>query len=484
VGEVLAGVGGLDEEILALISLREQVDAALVDKVGTFDAGEGYKDDGAFSFATWLRARADITASDAGALARLARSLGSMAATEEAVAAGKVSVAKARLLARVVNDRTRARFDEDEAFLVDTVQGLDLDNTKIFLAQWARRADTDGPDPGDPDRNRALLTSGWNGRFHLDGDFDHVSGATINAVLQAIVDRMHQDGRFNDLGPHNTAGRRLADAVVEMAHRASGRNPDQPAIHPDIVIVVPYHPLSEEPGCGPADGPSPQPAGEQPDPFTGEPNPRPPDGHPEPDIAEPDSPIGAQPNPFGGPAAEVSSLAEAPELLGVGPLTWADLLRVADTATIAALHLDEHGNPNRLSRKHRVDGSLADAIHAAVTDRRPGQPLDLGREQRLANTPQWTVLRWRDRGCVVPGCHRPATWCSAHHLQWWDRDHGPTDLTNLCLVCSHCHHLIHDHGWTIHHDDERTWHLTRPDGTRVEPTRYLGQPGPRSRPTA
>lgn len=241
VDQVLAGVGGLDEEILALMSLREQVDAALVTRVGVFDAAERYRDDGAFSFATWLRARADITASDGGELARLARSLRSMPDTEAALAVGKLSVAKARLLARVVNDRTRQQFDEDESMLVDTVQGLHLDNAKVVLANWARQADTDGPDPGEPDRNRASLTSGWNGRFHLEGDFDQVSGAELNAVLQALIARMHQDGRFNDLGVHNTAARRLAEALIEMARRASGRNPDQPAIHPEIVIVVPHH---------------------------------------------------------------------------------------------------------------------------------------------------------------------------------------------------------------------------------------------------
>jgi len=42
--------------------------------------------------------------------------------------------------------------------------------------------------------------------------------------------------------------------------------------------------------------------------------------------------------------------------------------------------------------------------------------LDLGRETRLATTPQRRALGLRDRGCVFPGCTRPSNWCQAHHI--------------------------------------------------------------------
>jgi hypothetical protein len=67
------------------------------------------------------------------------------------------------------------------------------------------------------------------------------------------------------------------------------------------------------------------------------------------------------------------------------------------------------------------------------------QPLDVGRATRTVTDAQWKALVVRDGGCVEPGCDRPPGWCQAHHKQWWQRDHGKTDLNNLELRC-HRHH--------------------------------------------
>ena len=44
------------------------------------------------------------------------------------------------------------------------------------------------------------------------------------------------------------------------------------------------------------------------------------------------------------------------------------------------------------------------------------QPLDVGRAQRSFSTAMRRALHVRDRGCVVPGCPRPSSWCEPHHL--------------------------------------------------------------------
>jgi hypothetical protein len=72
--------------------------------------------------------------------------------------------------------------------------------------------------------------------------------------------------------------------------------------------------------------------------------------------------------------------------------------------------------------------------------------LDLGMGQRLFDRGQRLALAHRDRGCVFPGCERPAAWCEAHHLRAWFQG-GPTDLANGCLVCSFHHHLLHGGEW-------------------------------------
>jgi hypothetical protein len=78
--------------------------------------------------------------------------------------------------------------------------------------------------------------------------------------------------------------------------------------------------------------------------------------------------------------------------------------------------------------------------------------------------PEWMVrqLRYRDRGCVFPGCGTTA-FTVAHHLRHWSRG-GPTTLDNLALLCSFHHRLVHEHGWRLRRDGE-VFSWTRPDGT-------------------
>ncbi len=75
-----------------------------------------------------------------------------------------------------------------------------------------------------------------------------------------------------------------------------------------------------------------------------------------------------------------------------------------------------------------------------------GEPLDLGRIKRFVSPGQRRALNLRDRGCSFPGCPRTPKNCHAHHIQHW-ADGGPTDLHNLCLLCSYHHGLIHRSDW-------------------------------------
>ncbi len=84
--------------------------------------------------------------------------------------------------------------------------------------------------------------------------------------------------------------------------------------------------------------------------------------------------------------------------------------------------------------------------------------LDLGREERLATSAQLIALRHRDQGCSFPGCSRPSGWCQAHHVRHW-LDGGPTDLSNLALLCQRHHTIVHQRGYTATiTETEVTWH--------------------------
>ncbi len=54
--------------------------------------------------------------------------------------------------------------------------------------------------------------------------------------------------------------------------------------------------------------------------------------------------------------------------------------------------------------------------------------LDLGRKQRLFSPAQKLAFAERDGGCAWTGCPHPPAYTQAHHIRWWDRDVGRTDL--------------------------------------------------------
>ncbi len=121
--------------------------------------------------------------------------------------------------------------------------------------------------------------------------------------------------------------------------------------------------------------------------------------------------------------------------------------------------------PAKKVRDLACDGEVLPAIFRGAS-----QPLDLGRARRIASPAQRIVLVARDRKCV--GCGASANWCQAHHITPWAVE-GKTDLDNLVLLCSRCHHKVHDDGWRVERASAGRYSLRPP------PTHY-GRP-PRTR---
>ena len=74
--------------------------------------------------------------------------------------------------------------------------------------------------------------------------------------------------------------------------------------------------------------------------------------------------------------------------------------------------------------------------------------IDVGRGKRLVTGPPRRALNARDQHCRWPGCDRPASWCTPHHLQHWAQG-GTSNLANQLLLCSRHHWLVHEGGWQI-----------------------------------
>jgi hypothetical protein len=135
---------------------------------------------------------------------------------------------------------------------------------------------------------------------------------------------------------------------------------------------------------------------------------------------------------------------------------------------------DPNGQPPPEAHHRSGTDGLTARLQAATTllpptlGGAPTQPLEVGRTTRVIQPAQRNALAVRDRGCVFPHCQRPLTWCEAHHLRHWLHG-GPTDLTNLALVCRAHHRAVHEGGWQLQRG---------PDG------RLTATPPPRRHPSA
>jgi hypothetical protein len=79
--------------------------------------------------------------------------------------------------------------------------------------------------------------------------------------------------------------------------------------------------------------------------------------------------------------------------------------------------------------------------------------IDVGRAKRTISGPARKALNVRDRGCTWPGCERPASWTSGHHLKHWFFG-GVNDPPNLTLLCYRHHWMVHEGNWQIVRSDD------------------------------
>jgi hypothetical protein len=117
----------------------------------------------------------------------------------------------------------------------------------------------------------------------------------------------------------------------------------------------------------------------------------------------------------------------------------------------------ENGSPLSAAtmQRHACDASVS-----VITLDRNGEVLDAGRARRTASPQQRRALAVRDKGrCVWPGCERPASWTTAHHVTAWSAL-GPSDVENMMLLCRRHHWLVHEGEWVI---------VATPDGVATLP---------------
>jgi Domain of unknown function (DUF222)/HNH endonuclease len=152
-----------------------------------------------------------------------------------------------------------------------------------------------------------------------------------------------------------------------------------------------------------------------------------------------EAPSRAAPTPGRRQASDAGPSAPSPYLV----VAHVALATLADEASALGGELEHHGWIGaEVVRRLACDGAVVVALDDDV-----GHTMYEGRARRDPSGAQRRELWRRDRHCRFPGCAH-AIFTHPHHLVPWKPD-GPTDLSNLVLLCEHHHRRMHARAWSV-----------------------------------
>jgi hypothetical protein len=134
-----------------------------------------------------------------------------------------------------------------------------------------------------------------------------------------------------------------------------------------------------------------------------------------------------------------------PTLGGAAP-TLVVSVRAEDlTQSRGAAHIDGIDEPVPIGVARHI-GCAGSITRVILGDE--GRIVSLATDERVFNHHQRKAISLRDGGCIIPGCHIPASWCEIHHVVEHARG-GPTHTDNGVLICWHHHRTLDTSGWQI-----------------------------------
>jgi Domain of unknown function (DUF222)/HNH endonuclease len=329
-----------------------------------FAATEEYDEQGSVSPIHWIRHNCRMGGGAAADRVAVGEQLPSLSESTEALAGGEIGFAHLALIARTASGLAESENAKpfDETHLLRKAREFSVGRFRIFCHHMRHAADPEAyaAEEARGREARALtLSSGESGLLWVRGVLDAEGGAVLRTALEPLARRTGKgDDRKRD--------RRLADALVELAHHSldNGLVPQRASQRAHLQVTATLETLLQRAGA---------------------------------------------------PAADLEfSL----------PISAAGVERLACDCNVTRILLGQD---------------------SAV--------IDVGRSSRKVSPATRRALNIRDRGCRWPGCDRPASWSSGHHLVHWIRG-GPSDLANLVLLCYRHHWMVHEGKWQLVKTDD------------------------------
>lgn len=379
--------------------------------IGALDEREAWAGVGLLGPAHWLSVHCGMGSGAAREHVRVARALRGLPKVLEAFAAGQISYSKVRAITRVATTQNQ----EDLLELADVAPANQLERLVRGLVQAQDLELT------EQRRARRRVTWTWeeDGSLSFSGRLPPEDGARLVDVLQATADRAEddtanapnpEDGPM--VGPAERRQASMADALVEIIDTAAttGDEAARWANARESVVHVALADLHDAPVHD-----APVHDGADHKPLT----------------------------PTADPSSVTSEVNSGPRLAH-GPL----------------LH-------RQVARRLACDGGIVLEVNerADAAGRPVGRTLEVGRRVRRPSAAQMRALWSRDGGCRYPGCRRRRH-LHAHHVLFWS-DGGPTELSNLVLICGKHHRLLHEGEYTLDLTADGAVTVRAPDGTPI-----------------
>ena len=455
-----------DLQVRSLLALARRLEGLLLAAVSAFD-DQGFAPAlGASSTGSYLTAHGHLDPAGARRLVLAARTADRMPQLAAMLAAGDIGlehVAAVGFATRRVPSEVLAAQDPTFASLAASARPAEL---RVAGKQLQAMYDTDAASRDAThvrDSRHLSLAPTFHDAWHLEGLLTPEDGTSLAVALESLMGRRgEQDLR--------TVTQRRADALIELAELAelalrSARLPDCGGDRPRVTLLVQagrnpftHHHHRHDQDQDDQD--------DQDDPAALQ--------HGLHDLAGAATGAGTG-SPYGqlglpGSTGSTGSAGSDSE-----PDQTATAARGDVTLKVTAF---DHGDAQLLASTAMITPDVlaricceADLNVATLTA--TGELVNLGRTSRHPNLHQRRATVLRDQHCVFPGCDTPPARCQVHHLKFWTRDHGPTDLHNLALVCWFHHRLVHEDHWTLTpapptpHHPAGSWHATAPNGHQL-----------------
>ena len=220
--------------LVAVTQVTEAAEAAQLRTMGTFEARQVHKADGAWSAAAWIRERSHLTRSESNSLQRHARIIRTRPLLSHAL--DTMGAAKVRTVLRYTTFRTMEAFAEAEATILEQIGPLDVDRTATIMRWWARRVDQDGRKPRSWEQNEIDLQKTYQGDWGLGGGLDALTGAELDAALDAEAEVIFRAGGTG--GVRLPARQMRAMALMELIRRSLNPGLVDTQVPPTVMVSV------------------------------------------------------------------------------------------------------------------------------------------------------------------------------------------------------------------------------------------------------